>query len=154
MSAVSVTAKRFARIGSASPHLIVVLLTAAVFINYVDRGALSTAAPLMKRELSISNTQMGLLLSAFFWVYAPGQLLSGWFAQRFGARLVLASGLALWSFATLGSGFVGSFAALVLLRLMLGLGETAIFPCAAKLLAQHTRVENLGAPNGAFVAGM
>jgi len=45
---------------------IVLLLAAAICINYVDRGNLATAAPLLKTELNLSNTQVGVLLSAFF----------------------------------------------------------------------------------------
>ena len=54
------------------------LLVFSVFINYVDRGNLSIAAPMIKDELGISATQLGLLLSAFFWTYAFCQLVAGW----------------------------------------------------------------------------
>ena len=50
------------------------LLGAAVFLNYVDRGAIGIAAPLMKSELGLSATAFGLAFSAFFWIYAPVQL--------------------------------------------------------------------------------
>ena len=71
---------------------IVGLLAVASFINYVDRGSLATAAPLVREEFALSGTQLGLLLSAFFWSYAPGQLPAGWLAERFDARRVLACG--------------------------------------------------------------
>ena len=83
---------------------LVPLLALAIFINYVDRGNLATAAPLIKGELKISNTQFGLLVSAFFWIYAPGQLLAAWAAQRFNPYRTLTFGLALWSIATMLSG--------------------------------------------------
>src|SRR5215469_10797411 len=83
---------------------VVTLLTLAVFINYIDRGNLGTAAPIVRDELALSNTQLGLLLSAFFWGYAPGQLPAGWIAERFDARRVLAGGLALWGAATVLAG--------------------------------------------------
>ena len=70
---------------------VVALLALAVFINYVDRGNLATAAPLIGSELKLSNTQIGLLLSAFFWTYTPGQILSGWLAERINAYRTLAS---------------------------------------------------------------
>jgi Major Facilitator Superfamily len=57
---------------------VVVLLALAIFINYVDRGNLATAAPLMKDELHLSASRIGLLLSAFFWTYVPAQLLASW----------------------------------------------------------------------------
>ena len=54
------------------------VLGLAVLLNYIDRGNLATAAPLLQEELSLSGTQMGLLFSSFFWTYAPAQLLAGW----------------------------------------------------------------------------
>src|SRR5579863_4984987 len=87
----------------ASPRFrpaIVALLGAAVFINYVDRGLLGTAAPLMKDELRLTNTDVGLLTSAFFWTYMPAQPLVGWLVERLNAYRVLAMGLALWAGAT------------------------------------------------------
>ena len=83
---------------------IVALMALAVFINYVDRGNLATAAPLIKDQLKLNNTQVGLLLSAFFWVYAPGQVLAGWLAEKITAYRALSLGLGLWALATLGSG--------------------------------------------------
>ena len=104
---------------------IVLLLAAALFINYVDRGNLSTAAPLLQSELHLSNTQIGVLLSAFFWTYAPLQLLAGWMAERLDVHKVLPAGLALWSLATVLTGVAGSFLVLLGLRLLLGLGRVS-----------------------------
>ena len=59
---------------SAAPGIsvrVVVLLAVAAFINYVDRGNLATAAPVLRDGLALTNSQMGVLLSAFFWAYAP-----------------------------------------------------------------------------------
>jgi MFS family permease len=130
------------------------LLGIGVFINYIDRGNLATAAPLMRGELHLSGTQIGLLMSAFFWVYVPAQILAGWLAERINAYRTLALGLALWSLATIGTGMVSGFAALIALRLLLGLGESATFPCMSKLLAQHVPPENLGMANGITFMGL
>jgi len=100
---------------------IVGLLAAALFINYVDRGALPTAAHLIQDELGFSARQLGLLFSAFFWSYAILQIPLGWFAERVGAERVLAAGLAIWACATMLVGFAHSFAALLALRLLLGI---------------------------------
>ena len=83
---------------------VVLLLSAAVFINFVDRGNLATASPLLKDEFGLTNSQIGLLLSAFFWSYAPLQPVAGWFAQRYGVHYVLPAGLALWAVATIITG--------------------------------------------------
>lgn len=133
---------------------VVALLALAVFINYVDRGNLATAAPLIGKELRLSNTQIGLLLSAFFWTYTPGQILSGWLAEKINAYRTLALGLSIWSLATALSGLAGGFAALIVLRLILGIGESAAFPCSSKLLAEHLPRNRLGAANGLIGVGL
>jgi MFS family permease len=114
---------------------LVLMLAAALFISYVDRGNLATAAPLMESELHLSPEQLGLLLSAFFVTYVLAMVPAGWAAERYGAHVVLAVGILIWSIATLCMGFVGSFVALLLLRLMLGLGESVTFPSVSKLIA-------------------
>lgn len=133
---------------------VVALLALCVFINYVDRGNLATASPLMQDELRLSNTQIGILLSAFFWTYVPGQILSGWLAEKINAYRTLALGLAIWSTATAATGLVSGFSALIALRLLLGLGESAAFPCSSKLLAQHLPRNRLGAANGLIATGL
>ncbi len=132
---------------------VVGLLALAIFINYVDRGNLATAAPLIKGELRLSNTQIGLLLSAFFWTYTPAQLLAGWLAEKINAYRTLAIGIAIWSLATAATGLAGGFAALLALRLALGLGESAIYPCSSKLFAEHLPRHRLGGANGLFAVG-
>jgi MFS family permease len=133
---------------------IVALLALAVFINYVDRGNLATAAPLMRGEMKLSNTEIGMLLGAFFWVYTPGQLLAGWLAEKINAYRTLAIGVALWSLATIATGFVTGFAGILALRLLLGLGESAAFPCSSKLFGEHLPPHRLGFANGMVGVGL
>ena len=73
-----------------------VLLAVVLLVNYIDRGALGTAGPLIQRDLHLTNGQYGLLFSAFFWVYAIIQIPVGALAERFGAHRVLtaAAGMA------------------------------------------------------------
>lgn len=137
-----------------SKSVLVGLLAAAIFINYVDRGNIATAAPLLKGEFALSNEQLGILISAFFWVYAPAQLLAAWLVQRTNAYRVLALGLALWSLATILSGFANGFAMMLGLRVLLGLGESAGFPASAKLLAEHLPPHRLGFANALLSAGI
>lgn len=133
---------------------IVLLAGVAIFINYVDRGNIATAGPLIKTELGISNTQFGILVSAFFWTYVPAQLLAGWLAQRFCAYRVLAAGVAIWALATFATGFAHGFAAILALRLLLGLGESAAFPATSKLFADHLPPARFGAGNTATSIGL
>jgi MFS family permease len=133
---------------------VVPLLALAVFINYVDRGNLATAGPLIKDQLHLTGTQIGLVLSAFFWTYAPGQLLTGWLAERINPYRTLAIGLAIWALATAATGLATGFVSLIALRLVLGVGESAAFPCSSKLLAQHLPADRLGAANGMIGLGL
>jgi sugar phosphate permease len=105
-----------------------VLLAISAFIYYVDRGNLSVAAPMLKDELGISASQLGVLLSAFFWTYACLQPFAGWLVDRWNVNWVFASGFFLWSFATAATGLVHTFAALIILRLLLGVGESVAYP--------------------------
>jgi MFS transporter, ACS family, D-galactonate transporter len=140
---------------SKRPMLVgLVLLVVSVFINYVDRGNLSIAAPLLKNELGISASQLGILLSSFFWTYTACLFLCGWFVDRVDVTLVLASGLLLWSVATAATGTVRGFAMLLVMRMVLGMGESVAFPCYSKILAEHLPEQSRGFANGAIIAGM
>lgn len=135
------------------PRRIVLLLAAAIFINYFDRGNLATASSVMQSELALSNTQLGLLFSAFFWSYAPMQPIAGWMAQRYDLRLVLGGGLALWALATTLTGLATSFTTILALRILLGLGESVAYPCNATILAQRVPVGARGRANGLVAVG-
>src|SRR5579872_5272346 len=133
---------------------ILALIALSIFINYVDRGNLATAAPLIKSELKLTNVQYGLLVSAFFWIYVPGQIAASWLIQKINAYRTLAIGLAVWSLATIASGLATGFATLMLFRVLLGIGESAGFPASSKLLAQHLAPERLGMANGLVSSGI
>ena len=138
------------------PHTgarLVTLVTAAVFINYIDRGNLATAAPLIQDEMHLSASRLGMLLSAFYYGYVVCMPGMGWLAERFGAKSILAAGVAVWSIATLTTGFATSFAALLGLRILLGVGESAAFPCASKVIAHAVEVSRLGVANGVLSFG-
>ncbi len=140
-------------LGAGARWWIVGLLAAALLINYVDRGALPTAAPLIQKELGLSASQLGVLFSAFFWSYALLQLPVGWLAERYGAHRVLAIGLTVWACATMLAGLAHTFAVLLGLRLLLGIGESAGFPCLSNLLATVMPVKSLGRANGIVACG-
>jgi MFS family permease len=119
----------------------------------VDRGALPTAAHLMQGDLNLNHVQMGMLMSAFFWTYTISQIPVGWLAERFGAHRILAAGLTLWATATILVGFAHTFTTLLLLRLMLGLGESVGFPGVAKIMAAVVPPKGLGTANGIVAFG-
>ena len=133
---------------------LIFLLGAAVFLNYVDRGAIAVAAPLMKGELGLSATDFGIAVSAFFWVYAPVQLVIGWLCDRFSVYKLMAGGVVLWAASTVLMGFAGGFLSLLVLRIMLGVGESIAFPGTSKIIARHVPAERRGLANAAVAAGL
>ena len=139
---------------SRTASALVFLLGTAVFLNYVDRGAIGIAAPLMKSELHLSEEAYGVAFSAFFWIYAPVQLFVGWLCDRCSVYKLMAAGILLWAGSTLLMGFVGGFASLLVLRIMLGLGESISFPGSSKIIARHVPPERRGMANAAVAAGI
>jgi MFS family permease len=133
---------------------LVFLLGAAVFLNYVDRGAMGIAAPLMKGELGLSEEAYGIAFSAFFWIYAPVQFFAGWLCDRFSVYRLMAAGILLWAGATFLMGFAGGFASLLVLRILLGVGESISFPGSSKIIARHVPPERRGMANAAVAAGI
>jgi ACS family D-galactonate transporter-like MFS transporter len=139
---------------SGSLIAVLVLLGISVFINYIDRGNLSIAAPLLKAELKITPAQLGLLLSAFFWTYACLQPIYGWLVDRFSVYWMLAAGYCLWSLATAVTGFVHVFAVLFVFRLIVGMGEAVSFPAYSKIIALNYPEEHRGLANAVVAAGL
>ena len=140
------------RFTSAQARLLL-LLSLSVFINYVDRGNLSIAAPLLKNELGLSPEKMGLLLSAFFWTYASFQLVAGWLVDRFHVGWILAGGFLLWSASTAATGLVHGFVALFAARLILGIGESVAYPAYSKIIAREFPQKLRGRANAAISFG-
>jgi MFS transporter, ACS family, D-galactonate transporter len=137
-----------------SLSVVVALLTVSVFINYIDRGSLSIAAPALKDYLHFSLSQLGILLSAFFWTYTGLQIVSGWLVDRVNVNWVLAAGFFVWNIATAATGFVHSFAMLLALRLLLGAGESVAFPSYGKILARHSPEVTRGSANAFIMSGI
>jgi len=132
---------------------VLVLLVFSVGINYIDRGSLSIAAPALSSELVLSPSQMGLLLSSFFWTYAPLGVLSGWLVDRYNVNCVLGLGYFLWSAATFGTGFTNSLHSLIFLRLMLGVGESVSYPAYSRIIERDFLAHQRGLPNSLIDAG-
>jgi ACS family D-galactonate transporter-like MFS transporter len=132
----------------------VALLAISLLINYIDRGNLSIAASFLKDELRLSPLQLGILFSAFFWTYTALQFVMGKSVDRFEVNVVIAAGYLVWSFATVTTGFVRGFTMLLMMRLMLGIGESVAVPACSKILALHVPEYYRGFANGVVIAGM
>ena len=80
---------------------LVLLLGLAILLNYIDRGAIAIASPVLKPELHLSNTGYGYAVSAFFWTYVPIQFFIGWACDRWCVYRLIAAGIGLWALSTL-----------------------------------------------------
>jgi MFS family permease len=118
------------------------------FITYVDRVNVSTAAAAFKTDFGLSNTQLGLVFSAFAYPYLVFQIIGGWFADRFGARWTLTVCGVVWASATIMTGMVGGIVSLFAARLLLGVGEGATFPTATRAMSSWLPPHRAGFAQG------
>lgn len=132
---------------------IVVLLVVSVLISYVDRSNLGVAANSLEKELGFTQSDLGLLLGAFFWTYSLLQIAAGKLIDRYNVNWVLAAGYLFWSGATALTGVVSSFWLLFGLRLLLGAGESVAYPAYAKILAANFPESLRGTANAMIDAG-
>lgn len=137
---------RFSRL--TTPNIVLLLLCVMYLIFYVDRVNISTAAPLIKAELHLSNTDLGLAFSAFAYPYAIFQLIGGWLGDKFGPRRILGLSGLIVCIATALTGLVGGLVSLFFARLALGLGEGASFPTATRAMASWTPEGSWGFAQG------
>jgi ACS family D-galactonate transporter-like MFS transporter len=115
---------------------LIALIGLSIALNYIDRGAVSVAAPLIQSELGLSATGYGVIVSAFYWTYVPCLALAGWMADRGSVHRLMAAGVAVWALATAAIGLAESVTMLIILRLIMGLGEGVAFPCGSKIIAR------------------
>ena len=133
--------------------MVVGLLFVASFINYLDRATISVALPLISVDLRLGPETKGLLLSSFFWSYALMQIPIGWCADRWNLRWLYAGLFAVWSLACGLTGFAGSLLVLILLRILLGIGESIYLPGGTKIVGMLFRSQERGFPSGLFDSG-
>jgi MFS family permease len=117
-------------------------------VTYIDRVSVSTAASEFQRDLHLSNTQVGLVFSAFAYPYLIFQIIGGWVSDRFGARRTLTISAVIWALATLLTGLAGSLRLMLSARVLLGFGEGATFPTATRAMSDWTAQENRGFAQG------
>ena len=133
--------------------VVLILLVASVGINYIDRGTLSVAGVALSKELNLKPHELGFLLSAFFWTYAAFQIVAGWLIDRFNVITVLGVGFLIWSLSTALTGVVTGFAALFVLRLLLGISESVSYPSYSKIIVATFPEEQRGFANGLIDVG-
>ncbi|TKI02057.1 MFS transporter [Martelella alba] len=125
-----------------------VLICSMYFIEYIDRVNISIAAPLLKTEMHLSNTQLGLILSAFGYCYALFQIINGYFGDKIGPHRMLALSGLLWAAGTLATGLAGGLIALFFSRMLVGLGEAGTIPNATRAMGNWVPVARRGFAQG------
>jgi MFS family permease len=131
-----------------APRVVLSLLCILYLILFVNRVNIATAAPLIKADLGLSNTQLGLAFSAFAIPYALFQLIGGWIGDKFGPRLTLSACCALVGLSTMLTGVASGFMSLFVLRLALGFAEGAAFPTATRAMSTWFPVRDWGFAQG------
>jgi ACS family D-galactonate transporter-like MFS transporter len=132
---------------------IVWLLFIASMINYLDRSSISMALPMISKDLGLGPESKGLLLSAFFWLYALMQIPVGWAADRVNLRWLYVGAFVLWSVGQGLTGFAASLTMLILFRMALGLGESIYLPGGTKIVSLLFSLKERGLPCGLFDFG-
>ncbi len=136
MATVSLPSRPGARPGIFSATNFVLFFVCLMYgLTYIDRINVNTAGPALQKEFHLDAGQLGWVFSAFGWAYLVLQVHGGWLSDRFGARRTLTVCGIIWAAATIMMGLAGSFAVLLVARVILGLGEGATFPTATRALS-------------------
>jgi MFS family permease len=118
------------------------------FFNYADRQAVFSVFPLLEEEMHLTNVELGLLGSAFAWVYGLAAPFAGFLIDRVSRKKAILGGLHVWSLICTATALARSFPQLVFFRMAEGLGETFYYPASVSLLSdyhgQATRSRALG----------
>lgn len=140
---------------AASRWGLLALLTVINVLNFVDRQLLPSFANFIKPELGLTDTQYGLLTGLFFIIfYAVAGLFMGVLADRMNRARLIAVAIALWSLLTAASGAAKGFASMAMPRALIGVGESALTPAAASLIADRFKPTQLGLAMALYYLGV
>lgn len=126
------------------PWLLIGLLWMVAFLNAADRSILFTVMPQLKSEFGLTSTQLALLNSVFFWIYAICAFLSGSLGDKSRRSRVIIYGLIFWSMATGIASLSTGFAMLLGLRALVAMGEATYYPTATALISDWHRPDMRG----------
>ena len=121
-----------------------VLLIVINLFNYIDRQVLAAVEPLLSAEFKLTETQAGGLASAFLYAYMVGAPILGRLAEKWSRWWLIGGSIAVWSLASGATGLATSFAALVIARVCVGIGEAGYGPAAPAWLADYVPIEKRG----------
>ena len=117
-------------------YLVVAVTALMAVLLYLDRFCISFAEVFIKEDLGLTDTQVGWMLSAFFWTYALSQVPSGWLTDRFGPRVMLTGYVLGWSLLTGLTGLAASFGILIVLRFGFGMAQAGAYPTGASIIGR------------------
>ncbi len=132
---------------------ILAFLFFATVLNYMDRQTLSITSPVIQKEFSLDNQQLGLLFSAFYLSYAVSVAFIGEIIDRVPIRWAFVSIIVWWSTATMLVALSRNFKELFLCRLLLGFGEAGLWPATARLISLSMAAEEKTVANCFYMAG-
>ena len=133
--------------------LIAFLLFLMIVLNYLDRQILSVLAPVMRKEIGLTQTDYAFAVNSFLLAYAFMYAGSGLILDRVGSRKGLAIFVALWSVASGLHAAIRGFAGLVSFRFLLGLAEPGGWTGAAKTVSERFTPAQRGLASGIFTTG-
>lgn len=129
-------------------HVVLGLIVAAYVITYMDRVNISSAMPVIQRDLGLSAIAVGWIFSSFRWGYALFQIPGGWFGDKVGPRRALACIVCWWSLFTSLTAVCWNATSLGLCRFLFGVGESGAFPIATRSLSRWMPPEERGFSQG------
>src|SRR5438094_2996628 len=122
-------------------------------ITYVDRVCISTAAPAIREELTLSTVQVGWMFSVFTFAYAFFEIPSGWLADVIGPRRMMTRIVIWWSAFTMATGLAWNFTVLLATRFLFGVGEAGAFPTISRSFSRWFPRREVGNAHGVLFMG-
>lgn len=123
---------------AASTAFLVAWMWVAYFLNYCDRQAVFAMFKVLKTDLSMSETQLGLTGALFLWVYGIGCPIAGFLADRFSKKMLIIGSLIVWSLVTIATGLSVSATMLLAMRAAMGVSEALFMPAAISMTTNST----------------
>src|SRR3989339_95750 len=134
-------------------YWVVGLAVLLAMVTYMDRACISTLAPDISRDLSLSKTQMGYVFSAFALAYAIFEIPTAWWADRMGTRNVLTRIVVWWSAFTMATAGAFNYTSLLVTRFLFGMGEAGAWPSVARTFSRWIPRSERGTIQGIFFMG-
>jgi len=135
-------------------YLVLLFLSLAATTAYIARNSIAVAESTIRGDLGLSKDAMGWVISGFFLTYALFQIPTGWLAGRWGSRRAISTFAMLWSLASAGMAFAGSFVGLFAMRLLGGMSQAGLFPACTNTISKWFPPHRRAFPAGALTSFM